>query len=101
MKYEWITINNERVAVKKSFGSWRVVHPIKNEDNSINWKNLLIGGSWWNLIVISIIILILAGLFREYSSQAKILNACLSALPDNINLNYFMNNNTINISALI
>jgi hypothetical protein len=60
MKYKWIDIDNERVAVRKSLGEWRVVYPIKNEDNSYNWKNLLIGGSWFNLFkLIGIVGLIL------------------------------------------
>lgn len=38
----------EKVYLKKSFDGWRVVHPIRNEDGSMNYPNLLFGG-WWGL----------------------------------------------------
>ena len=65
----------ENVYLRKGqmFG-WRVVHPIKNEDGSINWFNLFTGGSWWNWIIISIVVLMMLGIFYEY----------------NLNIQYFM-----------
>ena len=51
--------------IKKTNDSYRIVYPIKKDlekgyslDN-IHWKNLLIGGSWSNLISTSIIIILL------------------------------------------
>lgn len=51
----------ENVYLKKSFGEWRVVHPIRNEDGSLNWMNFLFGGKT-NLIILIFIMLVL-GMF--------------------------------------
>lgn len=62
----------EKVYLKKSrmFG-WKVVHPIKNEDGTINWFNLLTGGSWWNWIFIAIIVVVLLGVLYEYNNNIQ------------------------------
>jgi hypothetical protein len=51
-KIERIKLNDEEVCLKKSRFGWRVVYPIKNVDGSINRKNLLFGGSYWNILKI-------------------------------------------------
>ena len=63
----------EKVYLKKDGKNYRVVHPIKNDDGSINWFNLFTGGSLKNLIVVGVIVLILIGLLFEYSSNVKLL----------------------------
>ena len=68
----------EKVYLKKGFKGWQVVHPIKNENGSINWKNLLIGGSWWNLIITLVIVGVMLGLLYEYSSSINTLLDCFS-----------------------
>ena len=67
----------EKVYLKKSksFG-WSIVHPIKNEDGTINWLNLLVGGSWFNLFVVGIIVIIILGSVYYYSRDINILLDC-------------------------
>ena len=74
-----IEIEGEKIYLNKSkwFG-WKVVKPIRNEDGSINWKNLLIGGSWFNLIFVILIIAIVLGCVYEYSIALKTANECLA-----------------------
>ena len=50
--------NEEKVYLKKDILGWRVVHPIKNEDGTTNWLNLLIGG-WGNLFKLLFILLVI------------------------------------------
>jgi len=71
-------INGDSVYLKKSkiFG-WNVVHPIKIK-NKINWKNLLVGGSWIKFLIYLFGILFLLGAVKEYSQAVKIANACIN-----------------------
>lgn len=73
-----IEIDGERVFISKSdiFG-YKVVHPYKI-DGKINWKNLLIGGSWWNVLIYGFLILMVLVAIHEYSTAVKIANDCLS-----------------------
>jgi len=70
--------DGERLFIKKSkvFG-WSFIKPCKI-DGKINWKNLLIGGSWINVIKIVLILLIVAGCVYEYSNAVRVANECLS-----------------------
>ena len=52
----------EKVYLKKDFLGWRVVHPIKNEDGSLNWFNLIFG-SPSNLVFLIILALVCIGLY--------------------------------------
>jgi len=63
---ERLKINNEEVVLKKDFSGWRVVYPIKNPDGSINWKNLLIGGSWFNLIKVILVVGLILFIIYSY-----------------------------------
>lgn len=47
----------DKVYLKKSILGYRVVYPIKNEDGSINWFNLLVGGKA-NLLFLIILLLV-------------------------------------------
>ena len=73
-----IEINSEKIYLKKSkiFG-WTVVYPTKNPDGSINWFNLITGGSWLRLVALIVIIIIILGFFYEYSTQARLLASLL------------------------
>jgi len=85
-KIKQITIENETIHLKKSkYLGWSVIKPYKI-DGKINWKNLLIGGSWIKLIIIIIIILIILGCIYEYSTAVKIANDCLNKT----NINYYI-----------
>lgn len=66
----------EKVYLKKGFMGWKVVYPIKNEDGTTNLKNLISGGSWWNLIIILVIILMILGAIYEYSTNLNNLLDC-------------------------
>lgn len=67
---------DEKVYLKKGFKGWTVVHPIRNEDGTLNLKNLLIGGSWWNLIIVLVIVAVMLGVLYEYSSTINNLLEC-------------------------
>jgi hypothetical protein len=73
-----IEIDGESLFIKKSkiFG-WGFVYPIKI-DGKLNWKNILIGGSWFNVIKLLVIILLLAGCLNEYSNAINVANECLN-----------------------
>lgn len=55
----------ERVYLRKSFGEWRVVHPLKNEDGTLNFKNLFFGG-WGNLFSVLFIVILTLGFVYIY-----------------------------------
>ena len=46
----------EKVYLKKDFLGWRVVNPIRNEDGSMNWFNLIFG-SKSNLLFLVILLI--------------------------------------------
>jgi len=72
------TSNGGVINVKKSkiFG-WRVVYPVKNEDGSWNWFNILTGGSWAKVITIAIIVLIIFVGIIEYRTAVNVAKECL------------------------
>lgn len=57
--------SNEKIYLKKDGLGWRVVHPIRNPDGTINIINLLFGG-WRNLIILLIILAFVLGFFYIY-----------------------------------
>ena len=59
---------------------WGVVYPIKNEDGSINWFNLLTGGSWIRLLMLVVFIAILLFAIAEYAGNAEALILCKQTL---------------------
>ena len=70
----------EKVYLKKDWLGWRVVHPIKNEDGTINWFNLIFG-SKSNLIFLILVLLLLIGFYFGFvelftSFSATQLNTC-------------------------
>lgn len=52
-------------------GNYRIIHPIRNEDGTINKKNLLIGGSWTNFIIMLWIIAMLLFLSWAYNHDIE------------------------------
>ena len=74
----------------KLFG-YRIVHPIKNKDGTLNWKNLLIGGSWGNLLMVVALVALMVYLVWQYNqdiSQAvECCNAACTNLVGDINSN--------------
>lgn len=72
----------EKLYLKKGFLGWKIIHPIK-EEGRIVWKNLMAGGSWWNLIIILVIVLVTLGVLYEYSSNVQMLLDCFET-PDQL-----------------
>jgi len=75
---EKINVGDESIYLGKDFLGWKVIHPIKNEDGSINWKNLISGGSWIKLIGIIVFTLILLGAIFEVHNIVQIANTYLN-----------------------
>lgn len=61
---------------------FRVVHPIKNIDGSLNWVNLLTGGGWGNLIKMILIIAIILFICWAYKHDVKTLTECCQKFYD-------------------
>lgn len=56
-KKKIILDTGDMIYLKKDVFGWRIIHPSKNEDGSINWLNLLTGGKR-NLFFISFLMVI-------------------------------------------
>lgn len=56
---------------KPWLSKWHVVHPIKNEDGSYNWKNFIAGGNYWNLVFVLLFVLVFMGAVWEYNDSLK------------------------------
>lgn len=62
-----IIIDGEKVLLSKSkFFGWGVVYPIKNQDGSFNWKNLIIGGNYFKAVIVWLLVLLVLGAAMEY-----------------------------------
>jgi len=72
-----VTIDGDSFFVKKGFSGYRVTHPIRNEDGTRNWKHLIAGGSWWNLLIVAFMVLIILGVVWEYRSNVNRLLECI------------------------
>jgi len=91
-KIREIELDGDRIFISKSnlFG-YKVVFPLRKDItipfydkelkkfnwNNINWKNLITGGSWKNLIFIIILVLLFLGAINEYTQAIKLANDCL------------------------
>ena len=71
-----IEIEGERLNLKKGIFGYRIVHPIKNEDGSTNWFNLITGGSWGNVFKIMAIIFLLLFICWAYKNDVQSLVEC-------------------------
>lgn len=78
-KYETIELNGERIYLRKNFLGWNVIYPSRI-DGKINWKNFLAGKSWWNLLFVGIIVVLILGCVKEYSHAVIVANNCLEKL---------------------
>ena len=77
-KINKISVEGENIHLKKGRFGWSVVHPIKNEDGSINWFNLLTGGSWLRFGIMVFVVLIILGAIYEYTSNINTLLSCFN-----------------------
>jgi len=70
----------EGVYLKRTkLGGCRIIHPYKNEDGTINWFNVWTGGSWFNLINVVVVVLLLLSLSYGYYHDTK---ACRELIYD-------------------
>jgi len=76
-----IEIEGEKVYLKKFEGRWRTINPIKI-DGKINWKNLIAGGDWVNLIKIGFIVFVILGCLQEYSQAVNLANECIKSMAE-------------------
>ena len=88
MEIKSIEVEGEKINLKKDFLGWSVVYPNKNIDGTINWFNLLTGGSWIKLFLLIAFIIMMLGFFYEYSSNLKY---CAEILGK-INMQYNLSN---------
>jgi len=77
LRNKWIEASElpqgEKVYLKKDWFGWRVVEPWKNEDGSINYFNLLLGGKR-NLFILFVILIIALSIYlasHEILTQYK------------------------------
>lgn len=83
MSIKRIEIDKETIYLKKSpFFKWGVVYPLKNEDGSINWFNLLTGGTWARLISVVIIVFLILLVVYQYSSDLNTLIGCFGNMTN-------------------
>ncbi len=69
----------EGLYIKKSFDGYRVVHPMKNDDGSTNWFNILTGGNWWSLLKTLFLLFIIFAVSLSYLHDTK---ACRELISD-------------------
>lgn len=94
-----IQVDGENVYLKKSnwFG-WGIIYPWKNEAGSINWFNLLTGGTWAKLILVILIVFLILVAISEYTKNISTLincfdnpltlNDCIQAFNPNLSVSY-------------
>ncbi len=41
----------EKIFLRRDFLGWRVVYPWKNEDGTLNWRNILTNGKGWKYVL--------------------------------------------------
>lgn len=91
-------IEGEVVNIKRGFDGWRVYYPIKNDDGSINWFNLITGGNIFNLVWVVIVVLVICLFFYEYWSNLNFCNEFIKNYNMMNTFNQSINNNSLNIS---
>ena len=83
----------EKVYLKKDWFGWRVVHPVKNEDGSWNWFNLIFG-SKSNLAYLMLLLLFVITIYfgmHQIISQYQMIadNPCNYCWKETLNLTKF------------
>ena len=95
-----VIVDGEKIYLKKDFLGWHTVNPIQKDitkkiggDGKINWdnihwKNLITGGSWFKLLIVTVLILILLGAMFEVAGIVRTANECLQRQDILSNLSY-------------
>lgn len=71
-KIKTLHIEGDIVHVKKKGKHWDVVYPIRQEDGSINWFNLLTGGRWGRFIFNIVLLIFIVLAILEYKSNMEV-----------------------------
>ena len=99
-----IIIDGDEVFMRKGFDGWRVVYPIKNEDGSLNLKNLILGGNIFQFIKIMIIpvaLLIAVYFYRQDINSCQLAVKNITSLYSSFNSNIAIPNITLNIPYIV
>lgn len=75
---EEVQVSGEKLYLKKGIFGWSVVHPIMT-DGKVNYKNLIIGGSWATFFFYVVIMIVTLLAVNEYSTTTKMLQECLAS----------------------
>jgi len=73
MEIHNVEIDNKKVFISQRGDNFKVVKPLKNEDGSWNWFNICTGGSWMNILIVGVVVIVVLGLLNEYSTNIKML----------------------------
>jgi len=92
-----VSIDNEVVYLKKDFLGWHTTNPIKNNDGTINWKNLISGGSWIKLCLVIAFVIIMIMAIVEYTESLRYCSELIANQSIKINPN-FLNISNLNIT---
>jgi len=71
---------------KSKWFRYRLIFPNKNSDGTINWFNLLTGGSWGNVIGVAVIVLVMIGLVLAYKHDVAALVECCNKCTNLLNI---------------
>lgn len=71
-----VNLDGHDVFISQREDNFRVVKPWRNEDGTFNWFNFMTGGSWKNLILVAAVVIIILGVFYEYSTNINTLLDC-------------------------
>lgn len=85
-KIEWVEREykgkKETFALRRSFDGWRVVYPMKNADGTTNWKNIILGGSWGNMLRWLMILALILLFFYVYNNDTSVCRETLSNIGE-------------------
>jgi hypothetical protein len=67
-----VNINGEDVWMQGKAGLYYQVFPWRNEDKTLNWKNILLGGGWGSLFKLGLVLLVIfVGVYGYVHDTAK------------------------------
>jgi len=72
----------DKLYLKKDIFGYRIVNPIKNEDGSINWINILFGG-YRNLIFLILILLLTSFIIWSYNHDISEVKSYYGNISEN------------------
>lgn len=73
----------EGLYIRKDKFGYKIIYPYKNDDGTINWFNVLTGGTWWKLVKVVVIVFLILGMSWGYYHDTK---TCRELMSDPCNL---------------